>query len=165
MTRLAVLVVQLALSLQVALAAELSGSVVSVQDGDTITVLDSRKEQHRIRLAGIDAPEKGQPFSSRSTQNLAKWVHSRAVIVDWHKKDRYGRLVGVVLVDGHDVNLEQVRAGFSWWYRDYAKEQTPEDRQAYELAEKVAREKKLGLWVEPKPVPPWEWRKGRKSWD
>ena len=85
--------------------------------------------------------------------------YRRDVIVEWHKKDPYGRLVGVVFVDGHDVNLEQVRAGFAWWYREYAREQTPEDREGYALAEKAARERKFGLWADRNPVPPWEWRK------
>ncbi len=143
----------------IAAAETLHERVVSVADGDTITVLDSSKTQHRIRLAGIDAPERGQPFGTRSRENLAKWVFRRDVIVEWHKKDRYGRLVGVVLVDGDDVNLEQVRAGLAWWYRDYAKEQRPEDREVYELAEKAAREKKRGLWADPKPIAPWEWRR------
>ena len=132
-------------------------------DGDTLTVLDSAKTQHKIRLAGIDAPEKAQPFGDRSKQNLSKWVYRRDVIVEWHKKDRYGRLVGVVLVDGHDVNLEQVRAGFAWWYRDYAREQTPADRKVYETAEHAAKEQKLGLWADPQLVPPWEWRRGQKG--
>ncbi len=148
----------LLLSPFVGLAATLEGRVVRVADGDTLTVLDAGKKQHRIRLASIDAPEKGQAFGTRSRENLAKWVFRRDVIVEWHKKDRYGRLVGVVFVDGHDVNLEQVRAGFAWWYRDYAREQTPEDREVYELAENAAKERKLGLWADPKPVPPWEWR-------
>lgn len=150
--------VALLMAVSVASAAELSGRVVTVADGDTITILDAQKAQHRIRLAGIDAPEKGQPFGNRSRENLAERVFKRDVIVEWHKKDRYGRLVGVVLVDGHDVNLEQVRAGFAWWYREYAKEQKPEDRALYELAEKAAREGKLGLWADPRPKPPWEWR-------
>ena len=66
------------------------------------------------------------------------------------------------MVDGHDVNLEQVRAGFAWWYREYAKEQAADEREVYELAEKAARETKRGLWAESKPVPPWEWRAARK---
>jgi endonuclease YncB( thermonuclease family) len=164
MTRIAAGAIALIISLLLgeACAAELAGRVVGIADGDTISVLDSGKTQHRVRLAGIDAPEKGQPFGTRSRENLSKWVHRRDVIVEWHKKDRYGRLVGVVLVDGHDVNLEQVRAGFAWWYRDYAKEQTPKDREVYEMAEKAAKEQYLGLWADPKPVAPWEWRRHQR---
>jgi len=142
-------------------ADELRGRVVSVSDGDTITLLDAAKQQHRVRLYGIDAPERGQPFADRSRQHLSKWLHGQEVIVDWHKRDQYGRLVGVVLAFGHDIGLEQVRAGMAWWYRDYAKEQQPESRQSYELAEQEARRMKRGLWSGPEPVPPWEWRRTR----
>jgi endonuclease YncB( thermonuclease family) len=82
--------------------------------------------------------------------------------VDWHKRDQYGRLVGVVIAFGHDIGLEQGRAGLAWWYRAYAHEQRPEDRQLYELAEQEVRGVRRGLWSEPDPVPPWEWRR-RKS--
>ena len=77
----------------VGLAATIEGRVVGVADGDTITILDSTKTQHRVRLAGIDGPEKKQAFGTRSRENLSKWVYRRDVIVEWHKKDRYGRLV------------------------------------------------------------------------
>lgn len=140
-------------------AAELSGRVVGVHDGDTITVLDAAKTQHKIRLAGIDAPESNQAFGGRSKQNFSKWVYRRDVIGEGDKRDRYGRTVGVVLVDGHDVNLEQVRAGMAWWYRQYATEQTPDDRRSYELAENEARAARRGLWADNAPVPPWEWRR------
>ncbi len=159
----AAVAVALLIAWQIAAAETLHGRVVSVADGDTVTVLDSSKAQYRIRLSGIDAPERGQPFGTRARENLAKWAFRRDVIVEWRKKDRYGRLVGVVLVDGHDVNLEQVRAGLAWWYRDYAKEQTAAERDVYELAEKAARERKLGLWVDPKPVPPWELRRTKRQ--
>jgi endonuclease YncB( thermonuclease family) len=135
--------------------------VVGVSDGDTITVRDSTKTQHKIRLAGIDAPEQGQPFGSRSKEHLSQLVFNKTVSVAWHKRDRYGRLVGIVLVDGQDVNLEQVGAGLAWWYRQYANEQTPTDRQAYEAAENAARDRKSGLWRDTEPMPPWEWRRER----
>ncbi len=143
----------------VAQAATLTGRVVGVHDGDTITVLDADRTQHKIRLGGIDAPELKQAFGTRSRQNLSKWVYNRDVIVKWSKHDRYKRILGVVLVDGHDVNLEQVQAGLAWWYRQYAKEQTPDDRQLYELAENEARAAKRGLWVDSHPIPPWEFRR------
>lgn len=123
--RLLVLLLFLALPIS---AGELESRVVSVADGDTITILDASKSQHRIRLSGIDAPEQGQAFSKRSKENLSRWAFNRDVVVEWNKKDRYGRLVGKVLVDGHDVNLEQVRAGLAWWCRFYANEQTPDAR-------------------------------------
>jgi endonuclease YncB( thermonuclease family) len=146
-------------------AATLDGRVVGVSDGDTITVLDRQKVQHRIRLSGIDAPEKAQPFGNRSKEHLSKWVYNRSVVVEWNKRDRYGRIVGQVLIDGHDACLEQVRAGMAWWYRDYSKEQTPEDRELYEKAESAAKERKLGLWRESNPMPPWEWRQKKAQVD
>ena len=143
-------------------AATFGGRVVGVHDGDTITVLDSNRQQHKIRLAGIDAPEARQAYGSRSKQSLSNWVYNREVTVDWSKRDRYGRLVGVVSADGHDVNLEQIRAGMAWWYRQYAKEQTANDRKLYEDAENTARGAKQGLWADANPVPPWGWRKQRR---
>ena len=134
----------------------------AIHDGDTITVLDASRAQHRIRLAGIDAPGSNQAFGSRLKQNLSKWVYNRQVLVEGDKRDRYGRTVGVVLVDGHDVNLEQVRAGMAWWYRHYANEQTPDDQKLYELAETEARQAKRGLWADNKPVPPWDWRRSKQ---
>ena len=144
---------------EIAQAGTLSGRVVAVHDGDTITVLDINRTQHKIRLAGIDAPESKQAFGSRSKQNLSNLIYNRQVTVNWQKYDRYGRRVGVVLVDGHDVNLEQVRAGMAWWYRQYARDQSPADRRLYEAAENDARKAKRGLWVDANPVPPWEWRR------
>jgi endonuclease YncB( thermonuclease family) len=140
-------------------AATLEGRVVGVHDGDTITVLDDSRQQHKIRLAGIDAPESKQAYGSRSKQNLSGLVFNRQVTVEWEKHDRYGRTVGVILLDGRDVNLEQVRAGMAWWYRQYAKDQRPGDRRLYEAAENDARGAKRGLWVDPNPVSPWEWRR------
>ena len=139
-------------------ATQLTGRVVGVHDGDTVTVLDANRVQHKIRLAGIDAPELKQAFGTRSRQNLAGMVFGKDVLVEWNKRDRYGRTVGVVLVGGHDANLEQIRSGMAWWYRQYAREQTPNDRQLYELAENEARAAKHGLWADAAPVPPWEWR-------
>ncbi|MDP1718635.1 MAG: thermonuclease family protein [Burkholderiales bacterium] len=142
--------------------ATLEGHVVGVHDGDSITVLDTSRIQHKIRLAGIDAPELKQAFGTRSKQNLSKLVYNHQVTVEWNKLDRYGRTVGVVLVDGHDVNLEQVRVGMAWWYRQYAKEQAPDDRRLYEQAENDARTAKRGLWADNEPVPPWEWRRANR---
>jgi endonuclease YncB( thermonuclease family) len=156
-------IILLAIAFGIAQAAELNGHVLSVADGDTITILDSSKMQHRIRLAGIDAPERGQPFGNRSRENLARWVGGQSVVVDWHKRDQYGRLVGVVLAQGHDVNLEQVRAGFAWWYREYAREQSVQDRASYSAAETEARSARRGLWSDAEPVPPWEWRASRSN--
>jgi endonuclease YncB( thermonuclease family) len=139
------------------------GTVVGVQDGDTIEVLDSSKHPHRIRLAGIDAPEKAQPFGQRSKQNLSGLVFGKRVEVDGEKTDKYGRTVGKVLMNGIDANLAQVGGGFAWHYTQYASEQTASDHALYAAAEDVARGAHLGLWRDPKPMAPWDWRHGGKD--
>jgi len=144
-------------------AAELLGRVVHVADGDTITVLDADRVQHVVRLAGIDAPEKGQPFGQVARRRLVERVIARDVVVEWHKRDRYGRLVGRVLLDGVDANLEQVAAGFAWHYRAYAGEQSPVDRESYSAAENDARARSAGLWRDVAPMPPWDHRKGLRA--
>ncbi len=136
----------------------ISGRVVHVADGDTVTVLDANKVQHKVRLAGIDAPEKSQAYGERSRESLAELVANRTVIVDTEKQDRYGRRVGKVLVNGKDVNVEQIRRGFAWFYRHYERELSDTDRQGYERAEEEARDYRRGLWADRQPVPPWEFR-------
>jgi endonuclease YncB( thermonuclease family) len=133
-------------------AATITGKVVAVADGDTITVLDANKVQHKIRLGGIDAPEKAQPFGDKAKQSLSDLVYGKTVTVDTDKTDRYGREVGKVLVDGVDTNLEQVRRGLAWHYKAYQREQSPSDRLAYAAAEKDAAAAHLGLWQDALPV-------------
>ena len=140
-------------------AAEFHGRVVGVPDGDSLVVLDDRRRPHRVRLAGVDAPEKGQRFSNRSRAHLSALVRRQSVVVIWHKRDSYDRLVGVVYREDRDVNLEQIRAGYAWWYRAYAAEQSYDSRRSYESAELEARQQRRGLWIDNRPVPPWKWRK------
>jgi endonuclease YncB( thermonuclease family) len=150
-------------------AETLQGRVVSIADGDTITVLDSDHQQHKIRLSGIDAPEKKQPFGQKSKEHLSQLVFNKQVNVVWTKRDRYQRIIGKVMVAEPsclrpdcpktlDAGLSQISVGLAWWYRQYARDQSPEDRQRYELAESEAKARKAGLWSEREPVPPWEWR-------
>jgi endonuclease YncB( thermonuclease family) len=155
----------------------LEGRVVGVADGDTVTVLDADHIQHKIRLAGIDAPEKAQPFGNRAKESLSSLVFGQWVTVDGDKTDRYGRTVAKLLVAaphagcrgsptcprGVDANLAQINLGMAWWYRHYAREQTPDDRRRYAQAEEDAQAQRAGLWREPNPVPPWEWRKQRRE--
>ncbi|MFB1487686.1 MULTISPECIES: thermonuclease family protein [unclassified Thiocapsa] len=138
----------------------LVGTVVRILDGDTVEVLDARKRTHRVRLAGIDAPESKQPFGAKSKRVLSSLVGGETVAVDWHKRDRYDRLVGKIMLDGADMNLALVRAGYAWWYREYAGEQSPSDRGLYAAAEKAARRDGVGLWADPRPIAPWDWRDG-----
>jgi endonuclease YncB( thermonuclease family) len=144
-------------------AYDVQGKVVGVSDGDTITVLDSTKTQHKIRLAGIDAPEKKQPFGQASKKNLSALVFNRDVTLDCGKSDKYRRELCVVMVDGQDANLAQVKAGMAWWYRKYQKEQTARQRVSYEAAESTAKIGRVGLWSDADPVPPWEWRHPKRE--
>ncbi len=141
-----------------ALAETITGRVVGVADGDTIIVLDADKVQHKIRLAGIDAPEKKQPFGNRSKESLSALAFDKTVNVETGKRDRYGRQIGKVLVNGRDVNLVQVERGMAWFYRQYQRDQSPNDRRLYEAAEDAAKAGKRGLWRDADPVPPWEFR-------
>jgi endonuclease YncB( thermonuclease family) len=135
-----------------------SGTVVKIADGDTITILDSQNVQHKIRLQGIDAPERRQDFGTVSREHLGSLVFGKLVRIEYEKTDGHGRLVGKVWVDGNDECLEQLKAGLAWHYKEYEKEQSPADRQLYATAEQEARSQKRGLWKDPSPTPPWEYR-------
>jgi len=142
----------------------LIGKVVAIADGDTVTVLDVTNTQHRIRLSGIDAPERGQDRWRVSKQYLSNRVFSQQVAVEYNKTDRYGRVVGRVLRDGEDINLELLQVGGAWFYWKYAKELPAGLRESYPAAEAAARVQRRGLWQSTSPVPPWEWRqRGRKK--
>lgn len=141
------------------LAELLDGQVVGVHDGDTITLLDASSTQHKVRLAGIDAPELRQAFGRQSKEELSRQVFGKRASVDWSKRDRYGRLVGKVLVDGLDANLAQVSQGLAWHYAAYAAEQPPADRATYKEGQDRARVARLGLWVDDEPIPPWNYRR------
>ncbi|WP_458232299.1 thermonuclease family protein [Roseateles sp. P5_E8] len=135
--------------------------MVAVSDGDTITVLDANHQQHRVRLAGIDAPEKRQSFGTKARESLAKRVFRRVVQVEFKKRDRYGRVVGKVTFEGADVCLEQVGAGLAWHYVAYQREQPLNDRRAYAQAEAAARKARQGLWADSSPFAPWDFRHKR----
>lgn len=139
-------------------ADEIRGKVVSIADGDTITVLDAEKVQHKIRLEGIDAPEKGQAFGTKSKEKLSELVGEKEVVVRWEKKDRYGRILGDVHLDDRLINLEMVQEGLAWHYKQYSKSKELAE------AEDEARKAKKGLWADKSPEPPWEFRKkGREK--
>lgn len=140
------------------LADTLQGRVVAISDGDTVKVIDASNTQWKIRLMGIDAPEKKQAFGNKSKKALSDLVFNKQVTVEYSKSDKYGRTVGKIMVNGIDANLEQVRVGLAWHYKKYEKEQSLDDRLLYAQAEAQAREEKRGLWVENEPTPPWVWR-------
>ena len=155
------------------LADTLQGKVVKIADGDTVTIVDDSGKKHRIRLAGIDAPEKNQPYGDISTQGLNILVSGRIVTIEYEKRDRYKRIIGKVLVDPSgevfcmaldcvkkiDAGLEQIKKGLAWHYKKYQGEQSVEDRGAYGEAEVEAKVNGLGLWKDDKPMAPWEWRR------
>ena len=138
-------------------AADFSGPVVSVLDGDTIEVLHNQHPE-RIRLSGIDCPEKGQAYGQKAKQAASALVFGKDVTLQTYGKDKYRRtLADVRLQDGTNVNHTLVKDGWCWWYRKYAPGDT-----FLEGLEKDAREAERGLWADPHPVPPWEWRKRKQ---
>lgn len=141
----------------------IEGKVINVHDGDTITVLDQDNKKFHIRLQGIDAPELKQEVGSVSQQNLSRLVLGKQVAIYWSKVDKYRRTVGTIMLDGHDVNIEQVKAGLAWHFKKYEDEQSPQDRITYAAAEQTARAAKLGLWLAADPTVPGDWRQAVKT--
>ncbi len=132
----------------------LSGTVVRIADGDTLTLLDASNTQHKIRLHGIDTPERGQPFGNAAREALESFVAGQRIEVDIQDTDRYGRTVGTVYRNGQNVNLALVRGGWAWWYERYAR-----DDQPLAQAQREAQAARRGLWQDSSPIPPWEWRR------
>lgn len=148
------------LILSVAGAAEAwSGKVVAVADGDTLSVLRDGQSV-KIRLWGIDCPESRQDFGTAAKKFLGQQAHGKTATVHERGRDRYGRVVAVVEVDGAGLNHALIEAGLAWVYRQYCRE--PE-HSAWEAVEANAREQQLGLWAHPHPVPPWEWRRDHSA--
>lgn len=162
---LLVLVATLLLVANPSAADTLQGRVVGIADGDTVTVLDDSNTQWKIRLMGIDAPEKNQAFGNKSKESLSALVFNEQVTVEYSKKDKYGRTVGKIMVDGIDANLEQIKVGLAWHYKQYQNEQSVKDRLSYAQAEERARAETRGLWFDVDPTPPWDWRKQQKNKD
>lgn len=157
-TRLLLLIVTLVL-FNNSVADTLQGRVVGITDGDTVIVLDKSNTQLKIRLMGIDAPEKKQAFGNKSKEHLSDLIFNKQVTVEYYKKDKYGRTIGRITLAGVDVNLEQIKSGLAWHYKKYQKEQALEDRFKYAQAEEYADNNKIGLWIDADPTPPWEYRK------
>ncbi len=142
-----------------AIAETISGIVVGISDGDTVTLLDANRHQHKIRLQGIDAPDPIQPFGQKSKSNLSALVFNKEVIANCGKQDKGHHKLCKIIVKGQDVNLEQVKSGLAWHHKQYAKDHFPKDREDYEVAEFNAKIRRLGLWADTNPVPPWKWRR------
>jgi micrococcal nuclease len=164
------LIVLLLLAPVLVLAERFQARVVGVSDGDTVTVVrevGGRTEQVRIRLHGVDAPESGQPFGQVAKKFASDAVFGKTVLVDVRDRDNYGRSVAVIFYENPDttsdklslnLNHELVRSGLAWWYRQYARD----DRDLRDL-EAAARRARKGLWAEPNPVAPWEWRRQNRA--
>jgi len=133
-------------------AGELRGRVVAVTDGDTLTILDAGR-QHRIRLAGIDAPEKRQPYGQRSKQSLSDLCYGQDAVIEDNGRDRYGRTIGRVWCAGIDANAEQVRRGMAWVIDRYSTDK------GLNTIQDEAREARRGLWADSSPIEPWVWRR------
>lgn len=147
-----------AFSLGVTQAEAIEGRVVRVGDKDTLVVVHD-VQPYRTRLSRIDAPERDQPWGDSATREMRRLVAGKDVSVDWYKPDRWGRFIGNVYVDGEDAGLVMVERGMAWHFERYADEQTASDRAAYSDAENAAKAGKRGMWSDPRPVPPWEWRR------
>ena len=136
---------------------DLTGRVVRIADGDTVSVLDATNTQHKVRLYGIDTPEHDQPFGKAATIALRQLVDEKPVGVVVVTRDSYGREVGTLYQQGVNINVAMVASGYAWWYQHYA----PYEHQLA-ASEQRAREQRLGLWAQPHPVPPWDWRRGQR---
>ena len=136
------------------LAETFHGEVVGILDGDTLEVLHNQRHE-RIRLSGIDCPEKGQAYGQKAKHEASDLAFGKEVTIHTHGHDKYQRTLGdVILPDGTNVNHTLVEEGWCWWYRKYAPGDT-----VVEGLEREARAGRKGLWVDPQPVPPWVWRK------
>ncbi len=135
----------------------ITGRVVRVADGDTVSVLDRNNTQYKIRLHGIDTPERQQRYGKKAWDALSDMVAGKTVGVVVLGKDSYGRTDGTIYLGEQNINLAMVAAGHAWWYRYYAPDEHP-----LQAAEEAARAKKLGLWAQPDPIPPWDWRRQQK---
>ena len=141
-----------------------TAKIISVTDGDTVDALDQEGQTSVIRLAGIDAPEHDQAFGAASTQHLAGLIAGKTVILECGNERSYGRLIcKILLPDGDDVCLDQVKAGLAWHYKQYQDEQSPGDRAAYAAAECAAMKARTGLWSDPHPMQPQDFRHGTNS--
>jgi micrococcal nuclease len=138
------------------LAETITGKVVKVADGDTVTILDNTghsKKEIRVRLLAIDAPESKQAYGKKSKAYLSQLVFNKTVTVQWTKKDRYKRVLGVLFINGKNINQEMLKSGLAWHYRQYSK-----DKSLQEMEDK-AKANKLGLWQDPKAIAPWDFRR------
>ena len=137
--------------------------IVHIADGDTLTVLGPDQKTYKIRLQGIDSPEKKQPFGQVGKESVMQLTNEQPAQVEAYKQDKYGRIVAKVTVKGKDLALEQIKAGCGWHYLAYAKEQSARDQKSYAKAEQQARAAERGLWQDAAPIAPWDFRKQQRN--
>ena len=149
--------------------ADFTAKVQRVVDGDTVHVEDETGKKFKVRLTGIDAPEKNQSYGLASTYHLRELLLNKVVFLKSKPRkgmpysvDRYKRVLAKIILDGRDINLSQVISGYAWHFKRYQKQQSSTDRGLYSQAELHAKKNNLGLWGEKKPIAPWKWRKIRK---
>ena len=144
------------------IADSITGKIIRVVDGDTVHLLLDHHNIEKIRLAGIDAPERRQAHGSKARKYLSSLLGNKFVNVEYDKRDRYGRIVGKIFLNNEDINLKMIQVGYAWHYKKYQREQSSDDRLSYAVAENNARRFNLGLFQN-EAIPPWEWRKNKKN--
>jgi micrococcal nuclease len=150
--------------------ADFNADIVRIIDGDTIDVVDGNNKKLRIRLLGIDAPESEQPFGHESSTHLKKILNGKSITII-SKPDRnkpytlghYKRVIGKIILNGRDINLEMIEKGMAWHFKKYKNNQPIKDRYSYNKSENEARKINIGLWSSKNPLPPWQWRKFNKK--
>jgi|GEM_PF-507071 len=142
---------------------EIKGRVTYVYDGDTILVEDANRQKFKVRLKGIDAPEKSQAYGPQAARRLTELVLNRQVEVFWEETDRYGRVLGKLMIGQSDFCLEMIASGLAWHFTRYEQSQSASDRALYRQAEKESRDHHKGLWEDPNPTPPWEYRQQQRN--
>ena len=149
--------------------ADFTAKVQRVVDGDTVHVVNKAGKKFKVRLTGIDAPEKNQPYGLAATYKLTEILINKLVLLKSKPNngkpytiDRYKRVLAKIILDGKDINLSQVLTGYAWHFKRYQKQQSPSDRELYSEAEIDAKKNELGLWEEKNPIAPWKWRKMKK---
>lgn len=176
LTLLAIFIAALLGHSNAAWAATLTGTVIGVTNGDTLTVIDTARNRLKITLLAADAPERNQPFGAAARQNLANLLLHKEVAIDVKKRGRDKRIFAKVLLDetgadcafrsclkSLDVGLQQLRDGFAWYAKEFDPEQSAEDRARYAAAEQAARSGGRGLWADAaRAVPPWQWRSKKR---
>jgi endonuclease YncB( thermonuclease family) len=152
--------------------ADFTAKVLRVVDGDTVHVVNKAGKKFKVRLTGIDAPEKNQPYGLASTYKLTELLINKWVLLkskpdngNLYSIDRYNRVLAKVILDGRDINLAQVSSGYAWHFKRYQKQQSSIDSELYSQAELYAKKNELGLWGEKNPIAPWKWRKIKNNFN